>query len=104
MALFLTIASCLAADTAPGALAQGPGPAGADTEGTIVVVPGPFVNLSQQDEDDWIGAGIAETVSDAMVQAGATVIGWGGVAQARASMPIDNGTVEGLNNAKHHAG
>ena len=33
----------------------------------------PFVNVSQQSSDDWIGSGILETVSNALQQRGLTV-------------------------------
>ena len=42
--------------------------------GTTVVV-APFTNLSQQTTDDWISAGIVETVSSDLQQAGLTVMG-----------------------------
>ena len=42
--------------------------------GTTVVV-APFTNLSQQTTDDWIGAGIVETVSSDLQNAGLTVMG-----------------------------
>ncbi|HIC57815.1 MAG TPA: hypothetical protein EYO94_10470, partial [Acidobacteria bacterium] len=37
------------------------------------VVLAPFVNVSQQSSDDWIGPGILETVSNALQQRGLTV-------------------------------
>ena len=47
----------------------------AEVEGTIAVLP--FANLSQQATDDWIGAGIAETVSVGLTQLGLSVTGRG---------------------------
>jgi len=35
----------------------------------------PFVNLSAQPSDDWIGAGIAETVASDLERRGMTVVG-----------------------------
>ena len=50
-----------------------PPPAGqAAPSPTVVVLP--FANLSGQPEDDWLGAGIAETVATDLRAAGATVV------------------------------
>ncbi len=37
----------------------------------------PFTNVSRQPADDWIGAGIAETVAADVQRAGMAVVGWG---------------------------
>ena len=37
----------------------------------------PFTNVSRQPADDWIGAGIAETVSADVQKVGMAVVGWG---------------------------
>ena len=37
----------------------------------------PFTNVSRQPADDWIGAGIAETVASDVQRAGMAVVGWG---------------------------
>ena len=50
-----------------------PAPAGQAAPSPIVVVL-PFANLGGQPEDDWIGAGIAETVATDLRTAGATVV------------------------------
>ena len=38
----------------------------------------PFTNVSRQPADDWIGAGIAETVAADVQRVGMSVVGWGG--------------------------
>ena len=38
----------------------------------------PFTNVSRQPADDWIGAGIAETVAADVQKVGMAVVGWGG--------------------------
>ena len=54
-----------------------------DVEGSIAVVP--FANLSQQSTDDWIGAGIAETISVDLTRLGLPVIGPGAIGNAFAN-------------------
>ncbi len=49
------------------------------------VVVAPFNNLGAQVEDDWIGAGIAETVSADFIRSGVPLAGPGAVARAQAS-------------------
>ena len=44
----------------------------------------PFTNVSRQPADDWIGAGIAETVAADVQRVGMAVVGWGGVDPYRA--------------------
>ena len=62
-----------AAWQAPAAAGQAlPPPAGQAAPPTVVVLP--FANLGGQPEDDWIGAGIAETVATDLRTAGATVV------------------------------
>ena len=51
--------------------------AGAQPDTTVVVLP--FANLSQEATDDWIGAGIVETVSSDLQNDGLTVVGRGSV-------------------------
>ncbi len=56
----------LAAALPAAALAQSPGvdrPSGLDGGGRDTVVVAPFANVSAEPSDDWIGAGIAETVA-----------------------------------------
>lgn len=48
-------------------------PAAGQRSTTVVVVP--FTNVSQRPADDWIGAGIAETVSADLQNAGLVVVG-----------------------------
>ena len=38
----------------------------------------PFTNVSRQPADDWIGAGIADTVAADVQRVGMSVVGWGG--------------------------
>ena len=48
-------------------------PATAQTPGPIIVVP--FTNVSRQPADDWIGAGLAETIAADLRNAGLDVVG-----------------------------
>jgi TolB-like protein len=50
-----------------------PLPAPAQPAGSVVVVP--FANLSRQPADDWIGAGLAETIAADLRNAGLRVVG-----------------------------
>ena len=44
----------------------------------------PFTNVSRQPADDWIGAGIAETVAADVQRVGMAVVGWGAADRYRA--------------------
>lgn len=70
--LALTVAVWTTASAA--AHAQFPAPPPPDTDGVGIVAVAPFVNLSEQTDDDWIGAGIAETVAAALGREGATLL------------------------------
>ncbi len=45
----------------------------------------PFTNVSRQPADDWIGAGIADTVAADVQRVGMSVVGWGGGAWSGAA-------------------
>ena len=62
--------AALLAGGLPGAL---PLPAAAQPSGAVVVLP--FANLSRQPADDWIGAGLAETIAADLRNAGLRVVG-----------------------------
>ena len=66
-----------------------PSSAGQAVPATVVVLP--FANLGGQPEDDWIGAGIAETVATDLRTAGATVV----LPDAGRSGPSGNGPGNG---------
>ena len=55
----------------------------------VVVLP--FENLSGRPEDDWIGAGVAETVASDLRTAGATVLLWEAAFGPRGSGGSGNG-------------
>ena len=66
-----TLATALA-----GALVAAAAPAAGQTPPAVVVAP--FTNVSRQPADDWIGAGIAETIAVDLQEAGLEVVGHGG--------------------------
>ena len=70
-----------------------PARAAAGQPPTTVVV-APFTNLSRQPADDWIGAGIAETIAADLRSAGLTVIGHGLVERMRTGNGNRNGNGE----------
>ena len=70
-------------------------PAAAQTPGPIVVVP--FTNVSRQPADDWIGAGLAETIAADLRNAGLSVVGHGMVDAADA-LPARYGYGNGVGN------
>ena len=55
-------------------------PASAQTGPTVLVTP--FANLSQRAADDWIGVGIAETLTKDLQRAGLLVLGADGTQNA----------------------
>ncbi|MYH31785.1 MAG: hypothetical protein F4137_23770 [Acidobacteria bacterium] len=68
-------------------------PAVAQTPGPIIVVP--FANVSRQPADDWIGAGLAETIAADLRNAGLSVVGHGTVDAADAPARYGNGNGNG---------
>ncbi|MXW36222.1 MAG: hypothetical protein F4Z60_12310, partial [Chloroflexi bacterium] len=68
-------------------------PAAAQTPGPIIVVP--FANVSRQPADDWIGAGLAETIAADLRNAGLSVVGHGTVDAADAPARYGNGNGNG---------
>ena len=54
----------------------------------------PFTNVSRQPADDWIGAGIAETVAADVQKVGMAVVGWGGADWYRAGGAPGAGAIE----------
>ena len=70
-------------------------PAGAQPAGTVVVVP--FTNVSRQPADDWIGAGLAETIAADLRNAGLNVVGHV-VTNAAVPVPTGNGNGNGSEN------
>ena len=51
----------------------------------------PFTNISRQPADDWIGAGIAETVAADVQRVGMAVVGWGAGGPQRGGGPPGSG-------------
>ena len=60
-----------AAATCAWLIACAAAPAGAQTSGAVAIAP--FTNVSQQPQDDWIGAGISEAVATDLWELGVTV-------------------------------
>ena len=85
----VALAALIAGSLLPGAL---PLPAAAQPSGAVVVLP--FANLSRQPADDWIGAGLAETIAADLRNAGLRVVGRP-AADAVEPSPAGNGNGNG---------